>query len=118
MKLLATTPNVNINTADPQDVFTVPEEKTLLLLCAAFSEPENPFDGGSIHQLRVHESINGTMMAMVQADAASELTNYVVAYAGLTSRLIPAGGKVQVRPDSAYGSANVCTVRIFGILFE
>lgn len=119
MDLLVTTPNVDINTTSPQDVFTVPAGKKLMLICVAFSEPtDGPFDGGNVHQMRVHESLNGSVMAMVSVNAASELSNYVVANAQETPRLIEGGGKVQVRPDAAYGSANTCTVRIFGILFE
>lgn len=116
--LLATTAGVDLNTTTPQDVYTVPTGKTLLLLEVPFSHPTpSPFGEGNGSEMRVYESVNGQIMASVKIADASHAQHYAIARADL-ARLIPEGAKVQVAPNEEYGSENTCTVSVIGILFD
>lgn len=118
VELLATATGVNINTVTPQDVYTVPVGKTLMTLFVAFSDPTGGnFGDGNMAFLQVRESAGGTQMGQVSTDNGLNPANYLVVYLSLTPRTIAAAGTVQVRPDVAYGSAQTCTVRVFGIVF-
>lgn len=115
--LLATVAGVDINTTDRQDVYTVPAGKTLMPLIVTFSEPDAVFDGGGLSSLRVQNEAGITLGTIVVSSATDVARSFLGIHLSTTARTIPAGEKLQVSPNAAYGSANTCTVRVFGILY-
>lgn len=110
---------ININTVTPQDVYTVPSGKTFIPTKVVFSDATGTgmFSAGASGALRAYESTGGSQLAQVSIASATDATSFVNAVISTLGRAIPAGGKVQVRPDVAYGAAETCTVRVFGILY-
>lgn len=111
--------SIDLNSASPQDVYTVPAGKTLVFTKAIFSGPSVNLTDGDSSSLRIYESETGLLVATAVLASSTSLRAALIARqaTGAGALSISAGNKVQARPDVAYGAAATITVRVFGILF-
>lgn len=107
---------IDLNNATPQDVYTVPTGKTLLVIESYWHSPSPGLVGnGETTWMRVIESVAGVILN--QSTTSGGPGTFQIARSVTPTKFVVEGNKVQARPDVAYGDEQTVVVVVYGLLF-